>query len=250
MNDVKRWLDDSPPEAVLHLLRSARGERAPKRVLKRTLIALGTTTTTAVAAGSAGLGAAAKLGSGMLGIVVKWGGAGLIGGTLVAGAVAEVSRVSTSRRAEPPPTYAPAPPAAPAANPSPELPRGGGLPAVSAEAEPVIAPPPVKPSAAVTPHVELPPTAREIELIDQARSLLRSGEGDAVRRLLIGYEESFTPAHFEPEVVYLRMQAAVLRGDKAEARRMARLIVTRFPKSPEVGQAEGILEAGDVVKSE
>ena len=253
MNEVKRWLDDSPPEAVLTLLRSGRTERAPRRVLQRTLLALGTaSTTTAVAAGSAGLGTAAKLGPGMLGIIVKWGGAGLLGGTVLAGAVAGVSRISaTHGRSEPPPSFAPAPPAAPEANPAPELPRGGATPAPSAETiETVTAPPVAKPSVSPSSHLEAPPTAQEIGLVDQARSRLRAGDGEAVLHLLIGYEEAFRPAHFEPEVLYLRMRSAVLRGDTVEAVRTARLIVTRYPQSPVVGQAERLLRATEPAKSE
>jgi len=252
MNDVKRWLDDSPPEAVLRLLRSGRSERAPTRVLQRTLLALGTTSaTTAAAVGGAGLSTAAKLGPGMLGIVVKWGGAGLLGGTVLAGAVAGVNHISATRGgAEPPPSFAPPPRAAPEANPAPELPRAGSAPAASAVTEPTSPLPIVKASPTTTTHLEVPPTAREIELIDQVRSRLRARDGEAVRRLLIGYEETFTPSHFEPEVLYLRMQSAILRGDTAEARRTARLIVTRYPKSPEVAPAEGLLRAADDSKSE
>jgi Tfp pilus assembly protein PilF len=85
--------------------------------------------------------------------------------------------------------------------------------------------------------------------VDAARTALRRGDGERTLRLLSDYEHRFAPVHLEPEVLYLRMQAAKLQGDRAGARRAATQIVTQFPQSPEVGRAEELLSSnGDTAK--
>ncbi|HSU40792.1 MAG TPA: hypothetical protein VLJ38_14530 [Polyangiaceae bacterium] len=277
MTELKRWLDDAPSDDIHALLAAAREENAPPRLLRRTLVALGTTSAT-VAAGASGASAAsgaAKLG--MLGIVLKWGGAGLVCGTLVAGAVAGVSRVATTHDTSRSRAFER--PASPQTNPTPELPRTNpartahtatapdaapappsgpsqpdvaALPRTSAPAMPL---PPATPStAAVTlrsaSSVRVPPpadpgpaTAREVALVDAARTALRRGDGNTASSLLRDYEQRFVPAHLEPEVLYLRMQAAKTQGDREAARNAAARIVSQFPQSPEVGRAEELLNA-------
>jgi hypothetical protein len=44
-------------------------------------------------------------------------------------------------------------------------------------------------------------------------------------------------------VLFLRMSAAQARGDASEATRNAKVIVSRYPKSPGVGRAEEMLRA-------
>jgi hypothetical protein len=247
MTELKRWLDDSPPSSVARLLESARREQAPPRVVKRTLVALGATVTlTTTAAGAAGTaGVATPLNATLLGIVAKWGGAGLIGGTLLAGGLAGIERLSAPR---PETTVAPAaPPAAAAMNPLPELPRPS-TPAVAPKAEPS----PVATSASTRTSADLPApaarsssTTREIDLLDAARAHLRGGDGAAALRVLAAYERDFASPHFEPEVLFLRMQASVVAGDRAEAKRFAERIVSRYPQSPGVGQAEALLRADE-----
>jgi hypothetical protein len=81
--------------------------------------------------------------------------------------------------------------------------------------------------------------------VDAARARLRAGDGAGVLALLASYEADFAPAHFEPEVLYLRMLSSVLLGDRAGAKRVAELIVGRYPQSPGVGQAEELLRASE-----
>jgi hypothetical protein len=242
MTELKRWLDDSPPEAIRQLLLLAREESAPPRVLQKTLLALGTTsaTTAVAAASSVGLGAGTK--AGMLSILLKWGGTGLIGGVLVAGTFAGVTRYEASNGKRTPTAELRHP--VPAANPVPDLPR---VPAQEHAPAPSTSPKP-GPTTRHSPAPEPtaapePATAAEIQLVDSARAALRQRDAAAVLDLLAGYERSFRPPHLEPEVLYLRMQASLLRGDEADARRFARSIVTRYPKSPGVGQAEALLRA-------
>jgi len=102
---------------------------------------------------------------------------------------------------------------------------------------------PSAPGAVPEPPDSRAATAREVALVDAARAALRRGDGGGTLRLLGDYERLFHPAHLEPEVLYLRMQAAQQQGDRAGARRAATQILTEFPQSPEVGRAEELLQA-------
>jgi len=241
MSDLKRWVDDSPPDALVGLIRSARGERAPSRVLSRTLIALGTTSTASVvAAASGGVATVSKVAPSLALVVIKWGGAGLLGGSLVAGAMAVVSRAGSSG-VEPVPAASVAQPASRATNPSPDLPRGGFAEAPGPELVPE---PPAKASAVpMDKRVEATAIETETALIGAAHARLRAGDGTSALELLKSYEEHFEPPHFEPEVLFLRMQALLQRGEQDEARRVAGVIVKRYPTSPGVSRAEALLDS-------
>jgi hypothetical protein len=287
MTTLKRWLDDTPSEEIRHLLAVARDEKAPPRLLDRTLVALGTTSATAAAAtsGAAVSGASvAKLS--MLGVVLKWGGAGLVSGTLVAGAVAGVTRVATRGSTRSQPDSALHEPAPRTTNPSPELPRQAATasdvatrksaPNSASMTYALASPNLTAPSAVTTtngtgarpaatnpaPNAARPApanptlmrlesgaaTAREVALVDAARNALRAGDGAGSLQLLGDYERRFSPAHLEPEVLYLRMQAAEIQADDTVARRAARQIVREYPQSPEAGRAEELLHAGGTSK--
>jgi hypothetical protein len=288
MTELKPWLDDAPPDEIRRLLEVAREENAPSRVMQRTLAALGATSATAIAGAGSAATAGAKLG--ILGIALKWGGAGLLSGTLVAGAVAGIARVAANAPSKSRVHVTFTEPASSTTNPGFDLPRHGVLPAPpSADAPNPDAPNPDAPpstlapaSAPASPTLETeasararsstetrpsaespasalappapastePATAREVAVVDAARSALRRGDGRAALDLLDDYERAFSPPHLEPEVLYLRMQAEKASFDLAAARRTAALIVSRFPRSPEVGRAEEILRAGDAAPKE
>jgi hypothetical protein len=109
---------------------------------------------------------------------------------------------------------------------------------------------PVKSAPSAIKHETRSVLEAETSLIATAHARLRSGDGASVLELLKGYEQRFSPPHFEPEVLYLRMQSSLARGDRVEARRLAALIVKRFPASPGVGQAEAILRSDEGAKGE
>jgi hypothetical protein len=251
MSDLRRWMEDSPPDAIARLLDSARRERAPSRVLQRTLVALGTTSVTATAvSAAASAGAAAPLKAGLLGIVAKWGGAGVLGGTLLAGGVAGVERLTTSSAVSEPSRVRSARDVP--VNPNPDLPRPSAPPSPPVEDPAPVASDStrVRGSDFAPPPRPAPTTHEEIELIDAARARLRAGDGAGVLRLLAKYEQDFAPPHFEPEVLFLRMQSSIQRGDRAEAKRLAALIVKRYPQSPGVGQAEEFLRSLETAHDE
>jgi hypothetical protein len=265
MTEPKRWLSDSPPPEIRALLEHARSESAPPRVLQGTLVALGATSaTTAMAGASAAASTGAKVS--MLGILLKWGGAGLLAGTVVAGGAAGVDHLVVKSHAVSDSTAERTPPLVPLANPSPDLPRKGGPravapgPAVVTDAAPAasskrassLTSPASPVPAARTIDAAAPPaaepatqtaSAQEVALVDGAMSALRGGDATGAARALAGYETRFVPAHLEPEVLFLRMAAAQALGQAEEASRNARLIVSRYPKSPGVGRAEEILRA-------
>jgi hypothetical protein len=141
-----------------------------------------------------------------------------------------------------------APALAPATNPVPDLPRPSPIAAAPKdEPSPVASLEKTRTGAGLP--VQAPrsdsTTHQEIDLLDTARAHLRGGDGAAVLRLLATYEHDFTPPHFEPEVLFLRMQASVVAGDRAEAKRLAERIVSGYPQSPAVGQAEALLRADE-----
>jgi len=250
MTKLKRWVDDSPPSAVLDLLQAARTEKAPSRVVSRTLVAFGTTSAASgVAAASGGAATASKLAPSIAAIVIKWGGAGLLGGSVVVGAVSAVNHHTSSSGVTHASRANLSPPSGVAGNPRPDLPRAPAAAAVESVAAPSrpnappVTEPRVKPGASSSHHDEASALDAESSLIGLAHARLRAGDGASVLELLSGYEERFSPPRFEPEVLYLRMQSAVASGDRANARRFAALIVKRFPTSPGVGHAEALLRA-------
>src|SRR5262249_10914660 len=138
------------------------------------------------------------------------------------------------------PRAAPAEPVATEATPSAVAKRAdatppAGPPVAARSTEP--APPPAGEPAPET------ASAQEVALVDGAMSALRAGDAAGATRSLASYEARFVPTHLEPEVLFLRMVAAQARGDANEAARNAKLIVSRYPKSPGVGRAEEILRA-------
>jgi len=168
-----------------------------------------------------------------------------LSGALVAGAAAGVTHVTSTKPAPPHAHVVRESSAALPVNPTPDLPHPS-VPTPVASNDALADSEPTKPTGAVRarPADSGAATAREVALIDSARSTLRSGNGSAALRLLDDYEREFTPTHLEPEALYLRMQAAKLNGDADAARRAAARIATDFPHSPEASRADELLHAG------
>lgn len=155
----------------------------------------------------------------MLGILLKWGGAGLLAGTVVAGGAAGVDRMVASNHELAQPKAAYAPPIVTAANPSPDLPQPKAPappePASVIEAAPA---PNATPARSVTAQV----TPGQL----------------ATTRPAPNGERAVAPAPKSERA------AEPVPGDASEARRNAELIVSRYPKSPGVGRAEQTLRGG------
>jgi hypothetical protein len=83
--------------------------------------------------------------------------------------------------------------------------------------------------------------AEEIHLVDQARASLRAGDAGGTLKRVSDYLNRFAAGRFEPEVLYLKMEALRTLGNLQAASTTAEEIVARFPLSPQVGRAKALL---------
>jgi hypothetical protein len=141
-----------------------------------------------------------------------------------------------------PPAARPAAPAVGAAAPEPVT-------------EPVadVTPSVAKPKAAPAPHsrtaapqeaeapVDAEKLAEEVRVIDP-RSALAAGRATDALTALDEYDARMAPRRFQPEALYLRMQALLALGRKTDARSTAARLVRSFPQSPHTARARRVLE--------
>ncbi|HVU03298.1 MAG TPA: hypothetical protein VHE30_16175 [Polyangiaceae bacterium] len=260
MSDEKPWLEQGGPEDVTALLAAARAEEPDPRSVGRTLAAVGVgaaavtaaTHATGATLGSAAIGSATKgaASAGSLLFVLKWGavGAAVAVTTVVAGTVV-VERVSP----EAPPRPVPASAAAERA----VVPRVAApvAPVVEVREEPSPAAEPLPPIVPQTPKAPVPtepepaPPAvgssermlREVAAVDHARALLGRGDARGSLAALDSYARDFPERRFEPESLYIRMEAERALGDGAGARRTAEQLLASFPRAPQAARARVLL---------
>jgi hypothetical protein len=259
MTDPERFLDHPPSELGALLLRAGSEEGPSHRSLQRTLSALGVGVTalgaasSASALGTAGTAATAGLGAGAaaaavgtkwagsLGVVVlaKWGGVGVASGIAVALAVhggtaavqrAPVAALSTPAVVTSVPSAvvasAPAPHAIETERAAPEPPA-----AVASEAK----------SSASVAEEEAAPLAAEVAFVDRGRAAYQHGDALGAERALSGYEAEFAEPRLLPEVLYLRMEIATQRGERARAVALAERILRQHARSPHAARARLVL---------
>jgi len=254
MNDPERLLHGSPDGLSARLLRAGADEAPSPRSLERTLAALGAASTALGAAGTAGaLGAsstAGVLGASGGGKVVttltlvslaKWAGVGVAGGVAVSLAAHVATRAPESRSA---PTAASAV-SAEVRTVRPlehvakaEEPRSPA-PETSATVEARALVPPAPPSR--LDERASAPLAAEVTFVDRGRALFQSGDAAGALTALGGYEQRFPEPRLLPEVLYLRMEALSLAGDRAQANDIARRIVRDYGKGPHAARARAVL---------
>lgn len=261
MTDVKRWVDDGASEPVRELLAAAREERPAEGAIQRTLVAVGVGSAVATgashAAGSAGAATLAKgaTGVGTLGVVTKWGAIGALGAMTTFGAVHVASKVMeplAATTAVAPSKVAPKLGAVNAAAASPPAPEATvPVPDVEPEAALAPAPPaPVRPARAPSASVSergTPEQTRtaaeeermleEVRAIDRARSALARGDARGTIAALDNYRSGFSERRFEPEALYLRMEALGLIGDTAGAKAAAERLLATYPNAPQAARA-------------
>ena len=267
MSRLKPWTEDCAPDAILHLILAARGEKPSSDALAQTLAALGAgvatasaTAATAAPLGSAGVSGVVTTKTAVLGVGVsalKW---MLLGVGLGAAGVATIEHGRVPERAVP--ALAPRPSTAPlhGVRSRTELPRVVNHP-VASEISDSAAQPPTKsvvaaptrakdePSAAVTELRAAPPAnidserlAEEVRAIDDASVALRSGRMAQTLALLDDYDRRYPEHRFAPEALYLRLEALVQSGRTAEAREVAERLVSAYPKSPQSARARLLLK--------
>jgi hypothetical protein len=266
MTNLKRWLDDGAPDGVRELLVAASEEQPKAAGAQRTLVALGVggavvtgaVHASGVAGGTAGAAAVAKGATfaSPLAIAMKWGFIGAVGAVTTLGAVHVVFQPPASEAR-------PSSPAVPNRAPlrssgvgehlpraaAPEAPAPAAAEISSALAAPP-APPPVTtrlagsapgPASIAPPRDDSVRMLEEVSGIDRARSALARGDAPGTIAAIDSYESKFSPRSFEPEALYLRMEALGRLGDIAGARALARRLVTAFPNAPQSARAKVVL---------
>lgn len=260
MTDVKRWVEDGASEPVRELLAAAREEQPAEAGVQRTLVALGlgtaVATTASHAAGSAGAATLAKgaTGAGTLAVVAKWGAIGALGAVTTFGAVQVASKALEPQHAA---TAVALPPAQYHAG---SLKKAEPAPAVAEEApgdeaQPEVVEPSTPPAAlrgpkgsvAATPERTAPDQTQtaaeaermleEVRAIDRARSALARGDGRATLAALDSYRSGFSERRFEPEALYLKMEALGRLGDPAGAKAAAERLLAAYPNAPQAARA-------------
>jgi hypothetical protein len=253
MNEPKRWIEEGPPPAVERLLRAADAERPSDGSLGRVLSGLGVglgATGAAASAGAAatvGAGAALATGKGALavGVWAKW--------VVLSVAAVGAGTAAVHRASLPPERSRAVVTAATPAKPAPAVATDPVVPAIVAtapglqmEEPPAVARvKPVAPAPRPVTEVEAPldaeRLAEEVRAVDRARSALAEGRAAESLSLLDEYEARFGGRRFAPEALYLRMQALLSLGRKADARNAAERLVRVFPKSPHTARARRVL---------
>jgi hypothetical protein len=258
MTDPERFLDHPPSELGAALLRAGSEEGPSHRSLQRTLSALGVgvtalgAATSASALGTAGTAATAGLGAGAaavgtkfagsLGVVVlaKWGGVGVVSGIAVAlavhGGTGAVERAPVAAQSAAPVVVTNVPPAVVSSPRAPqaieaEVAAPESFAAVVGEAKP----------SAVVAEEEVAPLAAEVAFVDRGRAAYQRGDALGAERALSRYEVEFAEPRLLPEVLYLRMEIAAQRGERARAVALAERILRQHARSPHAARARLVL---------
>jgi hypothetical protein len=208
----------------------------PSAAARDRAMALGTVAATAALAGAAGVSASAAAPNAISATtlaVAKW----LAIGTAVTGAAVGGA---TYLRQSPAAEEAPAPTAVATV-------RSG---ATTLPARPVTVAPSAaavdsatRAAATASATADGPPRVRErsvappglseqIDAIDRARAAITAGDGARATQLVDDYERRFPRGVFVQEAEVLRIEARVLRGDRAGAARAAERFLAAHPNSP------------------
>jgi hypothetical protein len=283
MNDPRRLLDAEPGEFPARLLRSWQSCQPRARALQRTAVALGlgpaafSAASAAAAVSGAGAKAAAASAGSMAAklVLLKWFGAAVLGGTVVAGAAQygfgggkadqadESSRQETSEsvpagakdeRGEDSEETASA-----AERPEAQSLAGGDQPAAgegTGQSPAVVGTP--KAAANEADRAQAAPApgevegsgdpeggsslAKDIHALDRARQALGRRDAETALRALDELDRGMPTGVLSPEATVVRIEALLLRGDRARAAGLARRFISEFPRSPHVPRLKAVAE--------
>jgi hypothetical protein len=250
MKDPQRLTSGPATELGALLLGAGIEERPSDESLCRTLSVLGlaaaVTVPTAIStvvgttAGAATTAAAAKSGAGVtMGVLfAKWLAVGAVGGGVLLGSTMAIVPPQQHARVELPRPITVIHVQKPMRT-VPMLQRAEVVAAPSATPVPMVLEPPAKLVLAPAPEDPLGP---EIALVDEARSLLATGQLAGVHFRLSRYEIDFPHVQLLPEVLYLRMEASWRASNGSGAARVAEQIIRQYPRSPQASRARELLE--------
>jgi hypothetical protein len=244
MKDPERLADRPPSALARSLLAGAYDEEPPRSLLDRTM------TTVSTAGAQASVGAAStSAASSVAGTLAKYLGLGAVAGALATGGAFELSRGAPQAVSQP----QTAPAALGEPTPGAHAAEGAALPEPAAPERPISPselpllgvtgplPTVAREQAAPPDHAD---TLREEALvIDRAREAVATGNASGALRALDDYRLRFEKPAFQPEALYLRMQALRLRGDERAAREFARQLLVAYPNGAQAASARAFLKA-------
>ncbi len=241
MSEPRRLLDDGGSDLERSILRAGRADAPSPGSRRKALAALGLAGGATVTAASSSATAALAKSAGTVALL-KWIGVGLVGGLLTIGVVT----LQSSPRGDPPPAPRPAvPPVTLGGTPRPPVaavaaPRSPD-PSPSGEEAVTVGDPPRAPPPLVAPPPEPPPRAsgrpaatslmEEVAALDAAREALAAGDAPRALRALDDHDRRFAGGALGPETTVLRIDALVLRGDRATAARLGEAFLAAHPHS-------------------
>jgi hypothetical protein len=252
MNEPRRLLDEGGSDFEQALLRSAHDDAPSREGRRRALIALGliggagatVTTTAATATASTTL-----LKSSATVVMLKWIGAGVIGGLATVGAFAAVDVVRAPSD----------PPAMAAKGHAPQAERQAPALTTAAREQEAPAPPPaaipdepkpepprpaVKASASAAPeHAGQGSLRDELASLDAAHVALAGGDASGALRALDDHDRRFPGGALGPESTVLRVEALARRGDRAAAARLGEAYLAAHPRSPHASRIRSLIGA-------
>jgi len=217
MNDLRRWSEEDATAEELRLLDVARRRRALPAERAAVLAALGAgvATTTAGAAGAAGL-ATKLVGLALLasvGVGVALVHAGGETKTATAPAVSAAAPPAVVLTARPEPSAAP-----------PEPAQGETALEPSEPAAKLAAKPKAAPSASSS-------LSRELQVLKQAHDAIARGNPNGALAALDDYHARFPQGALGAEETVIRVQALLARGDRAQAAAVAKQFSAAHPDS-------------------
>jgi hypothetical protein len=265
MSDPRRLLHHGADDFERELLASALSDSGSERVLRRTLLSIGTGT--AVTLATAASAQAASAGAPVLGasLVLKWLGFGAAIGLVTAGGADFVARTPAPATdtvrvaAQERPALGPSPETeARPANPNAPQTAPGELarlaqdsrangPAGVAPARQASSPPPGPVEQGAQTHAlpaEAPPSEallREVRALDAAKASLEHGDPRSALDALERHGRAFPSAALAPEADVLRVRSLLAAGDRSAAAAMARRVIARDPKGPHARVVRSLL---------
>lgn len=257
MSEPQRLLHEGQEgdELTQSLLRSARDDAPAPHARQKAMIALGLAggVSATVTAATATSTASTLAKSSATAALLKWIGVGVLGGVVTVGAVEVVqtksapavaasSSVAVAMGPRAAPSPKPAPMNAGAPGPAAEAPSAEPAPSAApvTTEEPPAAKPVDAPKASAKP-AEKPSLSDEIAAIDEARVALGAGNASAALRALDDHDRRFPGGALGQEATVLRIQALVLRGDRASAARIGRAFLDAHPRSPHVARIRTLI---------
>jgi hypothetical protein len=246
MNDPRRLLEENDDELENAMLRSVRGDSVSREGRQRILAGLGISAAALTAStGAASSIALAKSGvlKGTSAVVVKWLALCSVVSLIPAGVwVARTRTTQTVQLTQP--SDAPSRPQRPqpVVEPSPAL-------AIAPPEAPPAAAPPREARAVASPAARSSALSDEVATLQVARTALADRDANAALAALDRYKSRFAGGRLGPEATVLRIEALMLRGDRAQALALADRFESSNPKSPYAERIRSILrQAGGAAR--